>query len=1002
MFALDKNMNRLTGSIPYRSLTWSRRYYEPGQFEMTIPSNIYDPAWAYIYCDTRPETGMVQKVEFTDDVQAEGGIDTIKLSGFFMEEILNTLVFLVEETEEEEFTVKKPKFPTVWRDQKLYQTSDGEYIREWSNYNGKPLYQNINTGQYVSDPGDATQIPTSPGSGVVEDYGVNVWKNLYDYYSEDGKTITHTFPNGNKVTHEVIGNVSGGVAFYEDDDGSVKWTFGVVDKSSDEYQRETEAWEDSNAALVKVEHDNGNSYYTYRRTVKGPWQLRTDIGEVGVPVDNVQQVVEWAQRAFGNSILYDEPDFKGVEKVIDPSLKRMGDLFFEELKTVEASVRILYSFKSDITVMQVWRGLDRTQSQGGEEPASLPATVNLLSEPVALPVEYTELEYIENSSAGQYIDTGFAPNQNTTVETKVYSTKQSKGCAFAGANTWSNNCFGWWTNTSCYGSKTYGGSWFGSDHTVKFDKNVLTVDGAVVNTFPSETFQSPVNLALMCFRTTGGVDEYLEGRMYYCKVYDNGNLIRDYVPARRKQDNAVGMYDRVDDVFYKNSGTGEFTVGPVVERPLDPSDFTTLKYIQGTGLQYIDTGFIPDNNTRVVLKADFEGVEDNESSSGGTLSQAVYGSRSNGSFILWLINSNTFRADYGSEQNNITATVAGYHEIDQDKNTVYVDGKPYTSAASTFTCNYSLLLFAMQTNDVVDDRICKMDLYSFQIYDNGSLIRDYVPSRRNGDGAVGLFDTVNRKFYQSETDTDFLPGPAVVEPVETNNPWAVFSDTWGTLYGYTASHDESNYRNLCYVLYEYDEPEWNSDGTPNVAGWTDAEWDESGMIVTSRSYVYKVGGTSNRGFLTVRLDDDRSDAEIYLDLRGDAPEAMGDSSWDPSKTVESDVQMTYAEVLEELGLTGITKDMFDAFRTNLEEQGRNYLATEYGMVDNLDTGTLSQDGYMVDWDLGDKVDAEVSTIGMVKEARIIGVDEVHEVGSSTVKLEIGDELLTVEKKQTIV
>lgn len=51
------------------------------------------------------------------------------------------------------------------------------------------------------------------------------------------------------------------------------------------------------------------------------------------------------------------------------------------------------------------------------------------------------------------------------------------------------------------------------------------------------------------------------GRLYYCRFYDNNNLIRDFIPARRKSDNVVGLYDKLNNVFYTNSGSGSFVAG---------------------------------------------------------------------------------------------------------------------------------------------------------------------------------------------------------------------------------------------------------------------------------------------------------------------------------------------------------------------------------------------------------------------------------------------------------
>ena len=50
-------------------------------------------------------------------------------------------------------------------------------------------------------------------------------------------------------------------------------------------------------------------------------------------------------------------------------------------------------------------------------------------------------------------------------------------------------------------------------------------------------------------------------KMYECKITSNGNLIRDFVPCVRKSDNEPGLYDRVNNVFYTNAGSGTFLKG---------------------------------------------------------------------------------------------------------------------------------------------------------------------------------------------------------------------------------------------------------------------------------------------------------------------------------------------------------------------------------------------------------------------------------------------------------
>lgn len=48
-------------------------------------------------------------------------------------------------------------------------------------------------------------------------------------------------------------------------------------------------------------------------------------------------------------------------------------------------------------------------------------------------------------------------------------------------------------------------------------------------------------------------------KLYYLKMYTNGALVRDFVPAKRESDGAYGLYDNVTETFFANEGTGAFT-----------------------------------------------------------------------------------------------------------------------------------------------------------------------------------------------------------------------------------------------------------------------------------------------------------------------------------------------------------------------------------------------------------------------------------------------------------
>jgi hypothetical protein len=47
-------------------------------------------------------------------------------------------------------------------------------------------------------------------------------------------------------------------------------------------------------------------------------------------------------------------------------------------------------------------------------------------------------------------------------------------------------------------------------------------------------------------------------------MWENGNLIKSLIPARRISDNILGLYDIINNQFYTNAGSGEFIAGPTL------------------------------------------------------------------------------------------------------------------------------------------------------------------------------------------------------------------------------------------------------------------------------------------------------------------------------------------------------------------------------------------------------------------------------------------------------
>lgn len=202
-------------------------------------------------------------------------------------------------------------------------------------------------------------------------------------------------------------------------------------------------------------------------------------------------------------------------------------------------------------------------------------------------------------------------------------------------------------------------------------------------------------------------------------------------------------------------GEGEYVWKKSLPMIRLPEGYTEIEYIETTGTQYIDTGFYPNQDTRVVVDVD-------TTSSKSLSFPAIFSTSSLSSnkqrFVLMLYNEQAgFHDHYGGTAiNSSNIGMYGRHIIDKNKNITYLDGEAVsTFAYSAFQSTVSLNLFA--SNDGSMQYYAKVKMYSCKVYDNDVLIRDFVPCK-NASGTVGLYDIVNSKFYANNGTGTFTAG----------------------------------------------------------------------------------------------------------------------------------------------------------------------------------------------------------------------------------------------------
>lgn len=208
-----------------------------------------------------------------------------------------------------------------------------------------------------------------------------------------------------------------------------------------------------------------------------------------------------------------------------------------------------------------------------------------------LPDGYTQLEYIQSNGGAHYIDTGFKPNQNTGIiakfqllsstgnQTPIFS-RTSKNVASFGVFIDSNSRW-----TADYGTLRYTNNSIGAQTLINlnFDKNVVKFNNDSY-TFDAQTFQSSSNLTIFGMNTGGTVANNARMNFYSCEIYDNGTLIRSFIPCKNPS-GTIGLYDIVNSKFYTNVGSGgTFTSGPEVEK----STGITINYLGNNKVVDID------------------------------------------------------------------------------------------------------------------------------------------------------------------------------------------------------------------------------------------------------------------------------------------------------------------------------------------------------------------------------------------------------------------------------
>lgn len=190
-----------------------------------------------------------------------------------------------------------------------------------------------------------------------------------------------------------------------------------------------------------------------------------------------------------------------------------------------------------------------------------------------LPAGYNQVEYIE-SNGYQYIDTGISVTPTTKIDLncEVLYCKVNNDTAnpnqierqdYNLLGSYINglalsvyyNKFRFWNSSS---TAIYNYETNKKYHIVLNDNGRYTINDEEIQLAAYDVPQNNNSIYLFSAQYSKKATKSGAMKLYDCKIFDNEELVRDFVPCYSTIENKLGLYDLVSNVFFSNNGTNNF------------------------------------------------------------------------------------------------------------------------------------------------------------------------------------------------------------------------------------------------------------------------------------------------------------------------------------------------------------------------------------------------------------------------------------------------------------
>lgn len=208
------------------------------------------------------------------------------------------------------------------------------------------------------------------------------------------------------------------------------------------------------------------------------------------------------------------------------------------------------------------------------------------------------------------------------------------------------------------------------------------------------------------------------------------------------------------------------------------SRMVEVEYLESTGTQYVDTGFVATSNSNVEVEFALASIK----------SGSIFGARRRlgvstfGARIMPYQSVPRYRWDYGSTDVYLTSVdvTVGRHTLATSGNKITYDSSVSATVPSAFSpSGLNIVIFALNENGSINTYSNGLRVCRFSILDAGVLVRDFIPVRV---GRVGyLYDRVSGQLFGNAGTGDFVIGPDKtpwVNPYATDGLVAMWDGQW--------------------------------------------------------------------------------------------------------------------------------------------------------------------------------------------------------------------------------